>query len=160
MDGQPPIDGPGERRPARLDRPPSERYHVDDSPGERAEPSRSARSVSGAVIAAIVGGIVIAVGGGLLTITAGLLIVAGVLGWVVAVIVSTGADRTTGRAGRRTTAAAIALGGVALGQLGLWLIARQEGGTLGFVDYLAEVFGLLVLGELALAAAVAWWRAA
>ena len=66
-----------------------------------------------------------------------------------------GADRSR----RRWTAALIAFGSVALGQIGLWLIGRGEGGTLGLVDYLTEVFGVLVPGELLIAAAVAWWRA-
>jgi hypothetical protein len=52
----------------------------------------------------------------------------------------------------------LALTGVALGQLGLWLLARQEGGVLSPLDYLAEVFGILVPLELAIAGLVAWWR--
>ena len=87
------------------------------------------------------------------TITAGLLVIAVVIGWLVAALVSFGADPGAGRTGRRATATVIALAGVALGQIGLWLIARQEGGTLGVIDYLAEVFGFLVPLELALAGA-------
>ena len=34
--------------------------------------------------------------------------------------------------------------GVALGQVGLWLLGREEGGVLSLIDYLAEVFGFLV----------------
>jgi hypothetical protein len=48
--------------------------------------------------------------------------------------------------------------GVALGQLGLWLVARQEGGTLDLIAYLGEVFGWLVPAQLAIAGALAWWR--
>jgi hypothetical protein len=39
------------------------------------------------------------------------------------------------------------------------LVARQEGGTLGLIEYLGEVFGILVLLQLVIAVAVAWWRA-
>ena len=40
-----------------------------------------------------------------------------------------------------------------------WLYARQEGGTLGLLDYLWTTFGLLIPGELAAAAVTAWWGA-
>ena len=50
--------------------------------------------------------------------------------------------------GRRVRiAVAITLGGVALGQLGLWLYARTEGGVLPLPEYLLEVFGVLVLAQ-------------
>ena len=98
---------------------------------------------------------------GILTITAGLLVVAAVVGWVVGAVftIALGPTPAGGRTIRRSLAAVIALLGVALGQVGLWLIAREEGGTLAIGDYLAEVFGLLVPAELAIAAVVAWWRA-
>jgi hypothetical protein len=155
---------PGETRPERrLERPPSDRYR-DGEPALKTANRGSARSgLVLSTIAALVGAAAIAVGGGLLTMTAGLLVVAAVVGWVVAVLVSIGVDRPAGRASRtrrRWTATGIALAGVALGQLGLWLIARQEGGTLGLLDYLAEVFGVLVPLELALASGIAWWRTA
>lgn len=134
----------------------------DASPEATAEPPSFARGITAALLAAIAGAIAIAVGGGVLTITAGLLVVAAIVGWIVPVALMVGAGPGTAeeRGRRRWTAAVIALAGVALGQLGLWLIARGEGGTLGVIDYLAEVFGLLVPAELLLAAALAWWRAA
>ena len=156
-----PAPGPGERRPQRLERPPSDRYQ----PPEQADaPPEERRSTAGglvaAVVAGIVGAVVIAVGGGLLTFTAGLLVIAGVLGWIIAIALNLGAGSPADRGRRRWTAALIALAAVALGQVGLWLIARGEGGTLGLVDYLTEVFGVLVPAELLIAAAIAWWRAA
>jgi hypothetical protein len=57
------------------------------------------------------------------------------------------------------SATIIAVGGVILGQLGIWLIARSEGGVLGFTDYLGDVFGALVPIELGLAAVIAWLTA-
>jgi hypothetical protein len=145
----------------RLERAPSERYAPPDAaaPPTAASPP-VARGPVLAVAAAIAGGIILAIAGGLLTMTAGLLAVAAVLGWIVGATLSSGVTTHSGRTGRRWLAAAIALAGVALGQLGLWLIARQEGGTLGPVDYLAEVFGVLVPAQLGLAALTAWWRAA
>jgi FtsH-binding integral membrane protein len=163
VDGPPSTAGPGDRRPARqLDRPPSERYRSnEEAPEATIERPQSARGIAAAVIAALAGALAIAVGGGLLTITAGLLVVAAIVGWVVAVALGLGAGVPTAaeRGRRRSTAAVIALAGVALGQLGLGLIARGEGGTLGLVDYLGETFGVLVPAELLIAAAVAWWRA-
>lgn len=110
-------------------------------------------------MAGLAGAVVIALGGGLLTMTAGLLVIAAVVGWVVAVALSIDAARGPGLGPRRWTAAGIALAAVALGQVGLWLIARGEGGTLGLVDYLAEVFGPLVPAQSIIASLVAWWRA-
>ena len=164
VDDRPTTPAPGEQRPrGTLDRPPSERYRSDEEEAEEtAERPPLARGVAAAAVAAIAGGVVIAVGGGLLTITAGLLVVAAIVGWVVAVALMIGAGvPTAGERGRRRwIAAVIALAGVALGQVGLWLIARGEGGTLGPIDYLAETFGVLVAAELLIAAVVAWWRGA
>jgi hypothetical protein len=159
----PPITpAPGEHRSRQLERPPSERF-------DTAEPTEAitgesppfAHGLVAAVIAGIAGALVIAVGGGLFTITAGLLVIAGVVGWIVAVALTRGAGASTSTRGRtRATAALIALAAVAVGQVGLWLIARGEGGTLDLIDYLAEVFGVLVPAELLIAGVVAWWRAA
>jgi hypothetical protein len=68
-----------------------------------------------------------------------------------------GAELPGGR--RIGTAVALAIAGVLLGQLGLWAYARYQGGVLGPLELLAEVYGPLVLLELAAAAAVAWWTA-
>jgi hypothetical protein len=162
VDDERPTGVPGERRPERqLERPPSDRYRDDAEPRPADEaPTAGPRGIVGAIVAALVGAIAIAVGGGLMTITAGLLVIAAVLGWVVAALVSLDADPAAGRRGRRTTATIVGLAGVALGQVGLWIIAREEGGTLGPIDYLAEVFGVLVPLEFALAGGIAWWRTA
>jgi len=164
VDDTQPTNEPGERRPTRtLDHAPSERYREIEAVEEDAGPSPPvARAIVFALLAAIVGGVAIAIAGGQLTITAGLLVIAAVLGWVVAVVltIGLGTNRSLGPTARRGTAASISTLGVALGQLGLWLIAREEGGVLAPIDYLADVFGFLVLAEFALAAAVAWWRAA
>jgi drug/metabolite transporter (DMT)-like permease len=163
VDDRPTNPAPGEQRPRALDRPPSDRYRTDhEAQAEAPERPPFGRGIAAALVAAVAGAIAIAVGGGLLTMTAGLLVVAAIVGWIVAVALMLGAGPASARerARRRWIAAAIALGGVALGQAGLWLIAREEGGTLGAVDYLSEVFGLLVPAQLLIAAAVAWWRAA
>ena len=56
-------------------------------------------------------------------------------------------------------AAIVYLGGVALGQLGLWRYGLAEGGVLGPLDYLGQVYGPLVLLEFAAAGVVAWLAA-
>lgn len=151
-----PSDAPGERR---LARPPSERYAAPApetlpagaTSDDGADPRRG--SVL-AVLLAMAGAGVITVAGGLLAITAGLLVIAAALGWAIATVLAQG----NAPAQRRWLAPSIAPLGVALGQVGLWLVARQEGGTLGLIDYLAETFGFLVPLQLAIAAVVAWWQ--
>jgi hypothetical protein len=150
---------PGERR---LARPPSDRYRP--SGPEQAETSPAApvgspaRGILYGGAAAVAGALAITVAVGLLTITAGLLVVAAVIGWAVAVAVAYGADATVRPRTRAALSALIALVGVGLGQVGLWLVSRREGGVLPIIDYLAEVFGILVPLQLAIAGLVAWWR--
>lgn len=153
VDEQRSSEDPGERR---LPRPPSERYvapTVESAP-DAAEP-RSRRPLVLAALVAIVGAVAITLAGGFLAMTAGLLVIAAAIGWAV----GAGLKPGVALARRRWMAATLAIVSVLLGQVGLWLVARQEGGTLGFVAYLAEVFGLLVPAQLALAALVAWWQA-
>jgi hypothetical protein len=145
---------PGERR---LERPPSDRYTpAAPEPGPDGAGFQG-HALAYAVLAAVAGAAVITVSGGILAITAGLLVIAAALGWAVAAALSTSpADGTSVR--RKVLATGLAAVGVALGQLGLWLVARQEGGTLGLVEYLREVFGILVPLQLLIAVVVAWWR--
>ena len=68
--------------------------------------------------------------------------------------------RSTWRGGGASVIAlALALGAVALGQLGLWQYGRSEGGVLGPLDYLGQVYGPLVLVEFAAAGVIAWLAA-
>jgi hypothetical protein len=145
---------PGERR---LERPPSDRYtSAAPEPASGGEGSHG-RGVAFAGLTAVVGAAAITVAGGIFAITAGLVVFAAALGWAVAEALSRGGDDKPPR--RRWLAAGLAVVGVALGQVGLWLVARQEGGTLGVVEYLWEVFGILVPLQLVVAPLVAWWRA-
>lgn len=150
----PPTNAPGERR---LARPPSERYGTVEEPAAAPAGSLIRGLALGSAIE-LLGAAAITVSGGLLAITAGLLVVAGVVGWATAVAVVSGARTSIGASTRAAIAIGFALAGVTLGQVGLWLLARQEGGVLPFFDYLAEVFGPLVPLELAIAGLVAWWR--
>lgn len=168
-----PTSSPGERR---LDRPPSDRYAgtapppspgsgADADPGTTGlEPGPDARGSLGrgialGTLAGIAGGIATVVLGGLLAITAGLLVVASATGYAVAAAVRFGAGTAISRSARRVTAVALAIDGVILGQLGLWLLARTEGGVLSLPDYLGQTFGILVPIQFAAAILVAWWTA-
>jgi hypothetical protein len=109
------------------------------------------------VIVVLGGALAITILGGLLEVGIGLLAVAAVVGWLVGTAFQSGSVEA-----RRTTAVravAIAVGSVVLGQIGLWLLGRVEGGVLDPLTYLAEVFGLLVPGQLTAAAVAASWTA-
>ena len=157
MANERPTSTPGERR---LERPPSDRYRPTPSepePGPAGTGSLG-RAVAFGTAAAIGCAVVITVAGGLVAITAGLLVIAAVVGWVVAGAVTSGARIAVPRPTVRWLAVALAVTGVALGQVGLWLLGREEGGVLSLIDYLAEVFGFLVPLQLGIAGLVAWWQ--
>ena len=159
----------GERR---LPRAPSERYGSPPAagtppagerpPGAPPEtPTRHApvRGIAFGAIAALVGAALIVVFGGALAVSLGLLVVASGVGYAVGLATVVGAGDTLSARARPWIAAALAALGVVLGQIGLWLFARAEGGVLAPIDYLGQTFGPLVPVEVLLAAAVAWWRA-
>ena len=167
-----PPPTPGERR---LDRPPSDRYRAAQEHGPAAanpstEPAITplgatedrpspARGVAFGALVAIVGAGALTLIGGALAVSAGLLVVAATIGYAVALVTVTGAGQTVSRSRRAGIAAILAGLGVLVGQVGLWLFARAEGGVLAPIDYLGQTFGPLVPLELLLAVAVAWWRA-
>jgi len=108
------------------------------------------------VVAAAVGAFATIVFGGVMAVSAGLLVVAAVSGWAVAIGLRAGGGPHLDRANRVRLALALTAMAVALGQLGLWAYARSEGGVLGPIDYLAETFGVLVPLEVLAASVVAW----
>lgn len=166
-----PPGAPGERR---LDRPPSDRYRSTAQPGSpAADPPLAlsasspgvgdrlspARGIAFGALAAVLGAVALALLGGALAVSAGLMVVAAVIGYVVGLVTVVGVADTVSRRTRPWIAATLAGLGTLLGQIGLWLIARAEGGVLAPIDYLGQTFGPLVPAELLLAVAVAWWRA-
>lgn len=178
-DEEPSPQVPGERR---LAHPPSERYGAapaarggtatprasDSAPPPAASGASGASAVSGGTpargiafgaIAGIAGAALIVVFGGALAVSAGLLVVASAVGYAVGLATLIGSADTLHGAVRPWTAAGLAALGVLLGQVGLWLFARAEGGVLAPIDYLAQTFGPLAPMEVLLAAFVAWWRA-
>lgn len=146
---------PGERR---LAHPPSDRYRIaeaDVSPTPDPAASR-ARGVAFAVVAGLAGAAVITFLGGVLAVSAGLLVVAATTGWAVAIGLRLGTGAQIARGRRNRLAPALALAAIALGQAGLWVFARSEGGVLGPLDYLWEVFGAIVPLEFVAASLIAW----
>ena len=163
---------PGERRLARA---PSERYGATPGngtppapgrggltpPGASGEASRAApsRGIAFGAIAGLLGAVLIVVFGGALAVSAGLLVVATAAGYAVGLATVIGAADTLPPSRRSSIAGALAGLGALLGQVGLWLYARAEGGVLPPIDYLGQTFGVLAPVEVVLAAVVAWWRA-
>ena len=94
-----------------------------------------------------------------LAFSAGLVAIAGLLGWAIARSVRAGAASSMSRQSRALTSAVLALLSVLGGQLGIWLVARSEGGVLAPLEYLGETFGVLVPVQVAAAALVAWLSA-
>jgi hypothetical protein len=152
----------GERR---LARPPSDRYRTAAPVAEAGNDHQAGaggslrRAIASGALTGLVLAAAITVLGGVLLITAGLIAVAGLGGWAIAVAVRAGGLDAVAPSRRRGLAAGLAAAAVLAGQLGLWLFARYEGGVLGPVDYLAETFGLLVPLELLFATAAAWLAA-
>lgn len=146
---------PGQRR---LAHPPSERYV--EPPAEAVDIAMAGsveRGLAWGATTAAVGALLTIVLGGVLAISAGLLVL-----WISAGNAVGIAMRIGGGAGlpapRRTwLAVALAIVGVAIGQVGLWWYATTEGGVLPLVEYLSTTFGVLVPLQALLAVGAAWW---
>jgi hypothetical protein len=97
--------------------------------------------------------------GGILLITAGLLVLAGAAGRLIALAVAWGGGPGLVAGTRMILVIGLVAAGFVLGQLGLWAYGRAEGGVLDPVDYLVTTFGIVVPLQLAIALFVAWWTA-
>jgi hypothetical protein len=145
---------PGDRR---LAHPPSDRYRVPEDVAPAVDGSASAtRGIAYAVLAGLAGTVATIGLGGVLAVSAGLVMVAAATGWAVAIGLRSGAGRDLAPARRMRLALALTSVAIGLGQVGLWVYARSEGGVLGPLDYLGETFGLLVPLQLVIAWVSAW----
>jgi len=143
-DDQPPEGEPSrtttgdEGRPTTrtlLERPPGDRYQSRRPSDTRTRgPIGEPRLVLAVVVVGAIGFVIL---GGVLAVTAGLIVAAGLIGWLVGLLVRP-----------PVWAALIAVGAIALGLLGIWLFGRWEGGVLDPIEYFAEVQGFLVPLEL------------
>jgi hypothetical protein len=151
--------------PRRLPEAPSARYA---GRPERAKPDGSASALRGplarASIVALAGAISLVGVATVLTSTFGLLFVAGAAGGGIGLVLArAAAPRDDARpVSRRTVvriAVVVALAAVVLADIATWLVALEEGGVLGPLDYLWTTFGPFVPAELVIAAVTAWWGA-
>jgi hypothetical protein len=110
-------------------------------------------------LGASAGAIGLAALGGPLSLTAGLLVICFFLGRIVGLLVRTGAGSTLYRRSRASLAVILVVVATTISLGGMWLWAQREGGSLGFVDFLASVYGPLVPLEYAIGIATAWWSA-
>jgi len=126
-------------------------------PAAPAARGRGDRSLAyGAVVAAI-GGAAFFVLAGPLSVDTGLLVVGVAVGWAVGIAVRTGAARAripAGGSGTRAVGAVLlAVAACVAGWVGAWAWSHVQGGVLGPIDFLAQVYGLLVPAQLLFAAA-------
>ena len=151
---------PGEQR--RLTRPPGDRYRAAEERAGRRGRSEGrpvgvgVRGVAIALVVALLGALAIIVLGAIATVTTGLIVVAGAIGFGVALALQVGAREHLSRGRRVGLAVGLTVAAIALAQVGIWQYARAEGGVLPLIDYLAEVFGPLVIAEFVVGAVVAW----
>jgi hypothetical protein len=146
-------------QPGRLERPPGERYAtpaVEADGQEAAEPS-AGRAVSFGVIGTVIGAVLLVLFGGVLAFHPGLVVVAFFLGRIVGLLVRVGAGNTMSPAARNSLAIVLSLLGIAAAQLGIWVYALYEGGTLPLIEYLLQTYGGLVPLQAMVATGAAWW---
>jgi hypothetical protein len=128
-------------------------------PGEPQPVPSPTRAVGlGSLTAVLLGGI-LAVLGGPVSLSAGLAVVAFFMGRLVGSMVRLGAGPTLSSPARVSLAIVLSLVGIAIGQIGIWLFARGEGGALDLGTYLFDTFGPLVPLEFMIATLTAWWTA-
>jgi hypothetical protein len=154
-----------------LAEPPSARYAAGEGQGTTdgsakvAAPGSAMRGpLLRAVLVAVAGAAALVVVGGVLASTFGLLLISGATGAVIGLVIARAAvpDGDTRPMPRGTVirvAVALALLAIVGSDIGLWLLARQQGGSLGLFDFLWETFGPFVPGDALVAALVAWWGA-
>ena len=119
-----------------------------------------------ATLAALLGAAALVVVGAVLASTFGLLFVGGAMGATIGLVLARAAVPREGGAGRPVArgtvirlAVALALGAVIAADVGTWLVAVREGGTLGVLDYLWTTFGPFVPGVALIAVVTAGWGA-
>jgi hypothetical protein len=79
------------------------------------------------------------------------------VGYLTGMALKVGAGRTLRPPARPILAAVVALIGVGLGAVGLWVYAGTEGGVLPLLDYLGQAFGAVIPLAALIAAVAAWW---
>jgi hypothetical protein len=155
---------PGDRPPpTQLERPPSDRYApaAPDAEGAgAATPDGSvARAVALSLPGALIAAIVYIVLAGPFSFTAGLVVVGIFAGRIIGLSARFGGGVRVPSDTRVVVALLVTLAWFVVTQVGAWLFAQNEGGTLPLVDYLLEVYGPVVPLTLIAAVLAAWWSA-
>ncbi len=112
-----------------------------------AETRRGDRSIAYGGAAAIAGGVLLFVLAGPLSVDTGLLVATAAVGWIVGLAARAGATRARavgGPAARMGTAVTLAIAACVVAWIATWGWSHVQGGVLGPVDFLAQVYGLLV----------------
>lgn len=146
------MQAPGDRPPKRLlERPPSERLAASRAAEAEAPITGSTvRALAIGLAAAAAGAAIHVAAATLLLWTGALLVVAVTIGIVVGLAVAVGGGTALRASTRRTLAIALAVGAVVVAVAINWVLS---GMYLGPLDYVVQVYGLLVPAQLALAAA-------
>ena len=144
-----------------LDHPPSHRYL---NPSERAagaaagtRPRVPRRPLVAALLVAIVGAAGLTVILGVFLATAGTFVVSGLGGAAIGLLI---AAAPLSRREAERMAISIATGMIVLAGLGVWIIARAEGGVMDPLSYLWTTFGLGLPAQALVAMLAAAWGAA
>lgn len=104
-----------------------------------------------AAAAALAGALLVYLLAAPLGVTAGLLVAAGVVGWLGALAV-----RSAAGTARRPLALGATLGGLTMGLVATWAASLATGGALGPIEFLAETLGLVVPILYLVGLVVAW----
>jgi hypothetical protein len=143
--------------PRRLDRPPSDRFRLEEEQVGAGPSGSIVRAALAADGMALAGAALTVVLGGVLALSAGLLVLWASVGSLIGHVTRWGGGSNVPAIVRVLLAVGSAVVGVTFGQVGLWLYAGLEGGVLPLVDHLAQTYGILVPLQVVLAAGFAWW---
>lgn len=147
-----------------LERPPGERFRrgrgaaLDDLEASRS--GSLVRAIGFGLIGAVVGLLVFLVLAAAFSFTAGLVVVAIFMARLIGLFVRAGAAGTLSSPARVVVAVVLFLVGMTAANVVTWLWALAEGGDLGLIDYLSQVYGTpLVALEFMIGTLTAWWSA-
>jgi hypothetical protein len=150
----------------KLAEPPSARYADRPEPGHDGASTASGLRgpLARALVVAAAGAVALVALGALFASTIGLLFTSGATGAAVGLVLARAAvppadPRAVPRRTVEWLAIGLAIAAIVIADVATWLIGRQEGGTLGLLDYLLTTFGPFIPGEAVLAALGAWWGA-
>jgi hypothetical protein len=144
--GKTPGEVPPPRR--RLERAPSERYRLSDEALREEHHGSLRRATLFALLPALIGAVVFTLLAGPLALDVALVIVAAGMGLAIGRATVMGAGGALSGPQRIGVAVLIFVLALLGAELATWQFALAEGGVLGPIDYIRDVFGFLVVLEL------------